>query len=211
MNQFSRIIVACTLLTVLVGCSGFGGTAEAAEVAAKVGGPAPDFSLPDVAGTTHKLSDYRGKVVVLEWVNYHCPFVKKHYDSKNMQALQKKWTGKEVVWLAICSSAPGKQGNFDPAQAAKEGQSRGAAHTAYLLDPEGQVGRSYGAKTTPHMFIIDPKGKLVYQGAIDSIKSANQKDIKKATNYVDTGLTALLAGKPLKPQTTQPYGCSVKY
>ncbi len=182
---------------------------QAAEI--RLGEPAPDFSLKDANGKTHRLSDYRGKIVVLEWVNYGCPFVKKHYKSGNMQALQKKYTQQGVVWLSICSSAKNKQGYYEPAEIKKKKKELKAFYTAYLIDEDGTVGHLYGAKTTPHMFIIDKQGKLIYAGAIDDKPSTRQKDIKTAHNYVADVLDRLLAGKPVKPFMTTAYGCSVKY
>lgn len=175
------------------------------------GSAAPDFKLTDTNGKEHSLSDFKGKFVVLEWTNFGCPFVRKHYDSGNMQALQEKYTGKDVVWLMIGSSAEGKQGNFPPEKWNEMVEEKGAKPTAVLLDPEGTVGKLYGAMTTPDMFIIDPEGTLVYRGAIDSIASADKSDIQKATNYVSTSLDAAMDGKPVEPASTKPYGCSVKY
>lgn len=175
------------------------------------GSAAPDFKLTDTNGKEHSLSDFKGKFVVLEWTNFGCPFVRKHYDSGNMQALQEKYTGKDVVWLMIGSSAEGKQGNFPPEKWNEMVEEKGAKPTAVLLDPEGTVGKLYGAMTTPDMFIIDPEGTLVYRGAIDSIASADKSDIQKATNYVSTSLDAAMNGKPVEPASTKPYGCSVKY
>ena len=152
--------------------------------------------------------------MIIEWVNYDCPFVKKHYhrSHQNMQKLQAKYTSKGVVWLSICSSAPGKQGHVSPDEARELTTSRGAKPTHVLFDPTGEVGRNYGAKTTPHMYIIDDTGTLLaYNGAIDSIPSANPADIAKAKNYVKTAMTALAAGEKPNPATTKPYGCSVKY
>ncbi len=160
----------------------------------KSGETAPSFELPSAHGKTVKLSDFKGKYVVLEWVNFGCPFVRKHYDSKNMQNLQKKWKAKDVAWLTICSSAKGKQGYNDAKGAQKVVKEEGSLATAYLLDTNGEVGRQYGAKATPHMVVIDPKGKVVYQGAIDSIKSFQIEDIAKAVNYVDAALTSSMAG-----------------
>ena len=173
--------------------------------------PAPDFSLTDIKGQTKSLSEYRGKFVVLEWTNYDCPFVKKHYSSGNMQSLQREYTQKGAVWLSICSSAQGKQGHYSPAEWAKLVVDRKSAATAVLLDGNGKVGRLYGAKTTPHIFIIDPKGILIYQGAIDSIASTDSSDIPKATNYVRQTLNEALTGKPVTMAQTDSYGCSVKY
>ncbi len=177
----------------------------------KIGKKAPQFTLKNVNGVVHNLKDYRGKYVVLEWTNFDCPFVKKHYNSGNMQMLQKKYTDQDVVWLSINSSAPGKQGNFSPDEILKRATDHSAAFSAYLIDADGKVGKWYGAKTTPHMFIIDPKGKIAYAGAIDDIKSTNVKDIAKASNYVATALDAALAGRPIETTITKPYGCSVKY
>ena len=175
------------------------------------GEAAPDFSLPDSAGKEHRLADYKGKHVVLEWINYGCPFVRKHYQDGAMQALQKKYTGKGAVWLAICSSAPGKQGHFNAAEIAKQNQDNSFSATAYLVDADGKVGKMFGARRTPHMFVVDPEGKVVYQGAIDSISSADAADVSKAENYVAQCLDACLAGRPSPVETTKPYGCSVKY
>jgi peroxiredoxin len=172
---------------------------------------APNFTLPDVAGGTHSLSSYRGRYVVLEWFNYDCPFVRKHYGRGNMQMLQKKFTDEGIVWLAICSSAPGKQGHYAPEQMARMAWERNVASTAILLDPDGKVGRLYAAKTTPHMFVIDPEGRVIYQGAIDSVASTDPGDIPGAINYVQAALDAVKAGKPVEKKVTAPYGCSVKY
>jgi peroxiredoxin len=172
---------------------------------------APAFTLTDTQGTKHSLSDFKGKVVVLEWFNSGCPFVKKHYIQGNMQALQKTYTDQGVVWLTICSSAPGKQGHMDAA-----GHNRKMAEwkmnaTAMLMDESGQAGKAYGAKTTPHMFVINAEGEVVYQGAIDDKRSTNPADIPQSTNYVRAALDAVLAGEPVKEAKTMPYGCSVKY
>jgi len=182
-----------------------------AWAAVEIGQKASDFSLPDTQGKTHTLSQYKGKFVVLEWTNPDCPIVHKHYDSGNMQKLQKEYTAKGVVWLSIDSSAPGKQGNYPPAQLEQIMKSRNAAPTAILLDPSGSVGRQYDAKTTPDMYIINPKGDLIYDGAIDSIPSADQSDIPNATNYVQAALDEAMAGKPVTTASTRPYGCSVHY
>lgn len=177
----------------------------------EVGKPAPAFSLTAIDGKSHNLSDFKGKYVVLEWTNYDCPFVRKHYGAGNMQALQKKWTEKGVIWLSVGSSAPGKQGHFEPDQwKARAAQSK-ATPTAILLDPTGQIGRRYVAQTTPHMFIINPAGYLIYQGAIDSKPSTESGDIPESINYVDQALTESLAGKAVSVPQTKPYGCSVKY
>ncbi len=176
-----------------------------------IGAKAPDFSLVDTNGKTHALSDYKGKTVVLEWVNFGCPFVVKHYDSKNMQSLQKKYTDKGVVWLSISSSAKGKEGNMSPAEWNKEITAQKASSTAYLLDENGKVGKAYEAKTTPHMFIINAEGNLVYKGAIDDKRSTKASDIKSSKNYVSAALDEVLANKKVTTAATEPYGCSVKY
>src|SRR5437588_4004144 len=146
-----------------------------------VGSAAPDFSLTDAKGKTHSLSQYKGKYVVLEWFNPECPFVKKHYGSGNMQKLQEEFTGKGVVWLTIDSSAPGLEGNLTAEQANAKIAEWKAHSTALLLDPEGKAGRTYAAKNTPHMFVINPEGKIVYEGAIDSKPTANPADIATAS------------------------------
>jgi len=176
-----------------------------------VGSAAPDFSAPDTNGKTHSLSQYKGKYVVLEWFNPECPFVKKHYGSDNMQKLQQEYTGKGVVWLTIDSNAPGTEGNITPDQAEKIMASWKTKQTALLLDPESKVARSYGAKNTPNMVVINPEGKIVYEGAIDNKATPNPADIPNSTNYVKAALDESLAGRPVSNPTTKPYGCSVKY
>ena len=187
--------------------------ATAASFAAEpeVGEPAPAFTLKDTSGKTHSLSDYKGKFVVLEWFNEGCPFVKKHYTSGNMQKLQKEYTGKDVVWLSINSSAEGEQGHVTPETAPKTISDWKMDATKILLDHDGKVGKTYGAKTTPHMFVIDKEGKLVYQGAIDSKPTPNTADVNDAENYVKVALDNSMAGKPVENSSTKPYGCSVKY
>jgi len=175
------------------------------------GEPAPDFSLKDSKDNSQKLSAYLGKFVVLEWLNPECPFVKKHYSGGNMQKLQKEYTSKGVIWLSIISSAPGQQGHCTGPQAEANRKDMNASPTAVLLDPSGDVGQKYGAKTTPHMFIINPDGKVIYAGAIDSINSPKSADCDKATNYVRETLDAALAGKPVPTSQTKSYGCNVKY
>ncbi len=176
-----------------------------------IGRPAPRFSLPDTQGRTHSLEEYFGKTVVLEWTNHECPFVRKHYESGNMQTLQREATAQGVIWLSIVSSAPGKQGYLEPAAAQKLAKGLGAASTARLLDPSGDVGRLYGARTTPHMYVIDKAGVLVYRGAIDDIPSTDPGDLKSARNYVRAALADRAAGRPVAQPETQPYGCAVKY
>jgi len=176
-----------------------------------VGSAAPDFSLPDAKGDSHSLSQYKGKYVVLEWFNPECPFVKKHYGSDNMQKLQEQYTSKGVVWLTIDSNAPGTEGSITPEQAQKITASWKTHQTALLLDPDGKAGRAYGSKNTPNMVIINPEGKVAYEGAIDSKASPNPADIPSSTNYVKAALDQSLAGKPITTPQTKPYGCSVKY
>lgn len=178
--------------------------------AAAVGQAAPDFSAFDTAGKPHKLSNFKGKHVVLEWTNPGCPFVRKHYGG-NMQGLQKEFTAKGVVWLAINSTEEGSADYLAPAKLAGWVGEMQAAPTATLMDAPGNIGQLYGAKTTPHMYIVSPAGVLVYAGAIDSVPSAKADDIKTATNYVRQGLNEALAGKPLSMAQSRPYGCSVKY
>ncbi len=173
---------------------------------------APDFSLTGADGKAHSLSEYKGKYVVLEWTNPGCPFVRKHYDTNNIPKLQAEYAKKGVVWLAINSSAEGAEGYLSP-DAAKKASEGGDYKSAseLLIDADGKVGHLYGATNTPDMFIINPEGKIVYEGAIDSIASANKGDVTKATNYVQVGLDEALAGKPLSKSMSKPYGCSVKY
>lgn len=178
---------------------------------AKVGAAAPDFALSDSEGTQRKLSDSRGKWVVMEWLNHGCPFVRKHYDSGNMQSLQKRYTSKGVVWFSVISSAPGKQGHSTPEQAKADVQKNSAVPTAVLLDGDGAVGKLYGAQTTPHFFIISPKGELVYAGAIDDKPSTDPADVAGAKSFITAVLDLGLAGKPVKASSTKAYGCSVKY
>ncbi len=185
--------------------------AAPAPADAVVGQPAPAFTLTDSHGKSHSLDSLRGKTVVLEWWNHECPFVAKHYGSGNMQKLQKEWTGKGVVWLTVNSSAPGKQGHVDAARANALMKEKGGASTAVLLDHDGKVGKAYGAKTTPHMFVIDAKGTLVYAGGIDDKPSTDQADVATAKNHVSAALAEVLAGKPVTTATSAPYGCGVKY
>jgi len=179
--------------------------------AVKVGGPAPDFVANDSTGKVRKLADYRGKFVVLEWHNRECPYTHKHYASGNMQKLQKEWTSKGVIWFTVISSAPGKQGYMTAAQENAYVEKMKASPTAVLLDPSGDLGHLYNAKTTPQMFVINPKGILIYDGAIDSKPTAEIEDIASATSYVNLALEEGLAGQAVKTPVTRPYGCSVKY
>src|SRR5215831_887772 len=180
-------------------------------LAVRVGEPAPDFTSVDSNGKNQRLSDYKGKYVVLEWHNQGCPYTKKHYESSNMQRLQKECTGKGVIWLTVISSAPGTQGFVTPSQENDYVKQVGAVPTAVLMDPGGSLGHLYGAKTTPHMYIVDPSGTLIYNGAIDDHPTSDQSDIKSSKNYVSTALGEAMAGKPVTDSATRPYGCSVKY
>jgi peroxiredoxin len=183
----------------------------AALAAASIGQSAPAFSVTDTTGKTVSLADFKGKHVVREWVNPGCPYVQKHYSSANMQGTQKAAVDKGVVWLAVNSTAPDAADYRAPAAMAAWMKEQQAAASATLMDADGKVGRAYGARTTPHMYVIDPQGKLVYAGAIDSKPSARAADVKGATNYVNQALGEALAGKPVSVAATQPYGCSVKY
>ncbi len=177
----------------------------------KTGEKAPDFSLQGVDGKEYKLSQFKGKTVVLEWFNKDCPYVRKFYDSKTMQSLQAAATAKDTIWLTVISSAPGKQGHLEAEEAKQLVLDQAMANTAVLVDSSGKVGKLYAAKTTPHMFVINKEGQLVYQGAIDDRPSAQSKALEGAQNYVTAALTALEKGEPIKNGSTAPYGCSVKY
>jgi peroxiredoxin len=179
--------------------------------AVPVGSAAPDFALTDLKGQPVRLSDYKGKYVVLEWVNPGCPFVQKHYDSGNMPQLQKDAVAEGVVWLTVDSTNPSSEDFQSATQLSKWLGSKNAAPSAAMLDQDGKVGRLYSAKTTPHMFVIDPQGKVIYAGAIDSIRSTDQADIRKANNYVKTALAESRAGKSVSRSSTQAYGCTIKY
>jgi peroxiredoxin len=184
---------------------------DKAVTVAALGKMAPDFTLVNAEGKKHSLSDYKGKYVVLEWVNYDCPFVKKHYHSDNMQSFQADYAKKDVVWLSICSSAPGKQGYFEGEELSKRIVAEKSKATEYLIDADGKVGRIYEAKTTPHMFIVDPEGNLVYAGGIDDKASTKMEDIKESNNFIVMALNEVLKGKKISNPVTAPYGCSVKY
>ena len=197
------------LLVTLLAC--LASTAALAADSPSVGSAAPDISLTDSKGKTHTLSQYKGKYVVLEWFNPECPFVKKHYGGGNMQKLQEEFTGKGVVWLTIDSSAPGLEGHLTAEQAEKKIGEWKTKQTALLLDPDGKAGQAYGAKNTPQMFVINPEGKVVYEGAIDSKATPNAADIPNSTNYVKAALDESMSGKSVSNASTKPYGCSVKY
>ena len=177
---------------------------------AVVGQGAPDFTVTDLSGKPVKLEDFKGKTVVLEWHNFGCPFVQKHYKSGNMQALQKKYAS-DVVWLAVNSTNRNASDYAEPPALTGQLKQFGAAPANYLMDEPGTMGRAYGARTTPHMYIIDPAGKLVYKGAIDDKRSTNPEDVKTAKNYVAAALNEMKAGKPISVASTTPYGCSVHY
>lgn len=183
----------------------------ATHAAVNVGQPAPDFIGLDSNGKQHSLSQYKGKTVVLEWTNHDCPYVKKHYNSGNMQALQKDATANGVIWLSIISSRPGKQGHVSGKQANELTASRNASPTAVILDESSEIGLLYGAKTTPHMYIVDKSGQLVYMGGIDDTPSKDEDDIPKSKNYVRAALDEMAASQAIKKSITRPYGCSVKY
>ena len=182
-----------------------------AEAAVKTGAPAPTFTATATTGKPVSLADLRGKVVVLEWTNHDCPYVRKHYDTSNMQGLQKEATGQGVTWLTIISSSPGTQGHVSPAQADELTTTRKASPTAVLLDPTGVVGKMYGATNTPHMYVIDKAGTLVYAGAIDDKPTTRKSDVPGAQNYVKAALQSVAAGQPVATPTTRAYGCTVKY
>jgi thioredoxin-related protein len=179
--------------------------------AAKVGTPAPDLMGMSSTAQDISLAQYRGKYVVLQWHNKDCPYVEAHYDSGNMQKLQKEWTSQGVIWLTIISSAVGKQGYVDGNGAEADVRNTGAAPTATILDPAGKIGRAYRAQTTPHMFVINPEGTLLYNGAIDNRPTTSKANVGGTTNYVATALTEAMAAKALSHPTSRPYGCSMKY
>jgi peroxiredoxin len=212
MKRISTLTAFLTLsLLVTGGCLAESPQRPAGAPVPAIGKAAPDFKAVDTNGKAHSLSQYRGKWVVLEWLNYDCPYVRKHYGSNTMQALQKKYAEKGVVWLAIVSSAPGNQGHYPNAEMNAMTKERGAAAHAVLVDAPGTVGRLYDARTTPHMFVIDPKGTLVYMGGIDDKPSARVADLQGARPHVDMALQEAMAGKPVSVPTSQPYGCNVKY
>ncbi|MDT7857412.1 redoxin family protein [Rubrivirga sp. S365] len=222
-----RALPALAVLLLLAGCADPEAPAEVAPadrpapaVAAESGGgaeaavpgrPAPAFTLVGTDGAERSLADYRGQTVVLEWLNYDCPFVGKHYGGGAMQALQAQAAADGVVWLSVVSSAPGEQGHFEPAAMDARTESEGGRQAAVLLDADGAVGRRYGAVTTPHMFVVDADGTLVYNGAIDDTPTTDPADLATATGYVTPAIAAARAGRPADPARTQPYGCSVKY
>lgn len=186
-------------------------TSTLALAEAKIGAAAPDFAVTDANGKVHKLGDFKGKNVVLEWYNKDCPYVRKQYDSKNMQKTQGDVTSRGVVWLTVNSSAKGKQGNQSPGDTLLNSKSEGSKATAILLDEDGKMGKAYGAKTTPHMYLIDSQGVLRYNGAIDSNDSADKKTIATAENYILAAVNSVLKGEKIAKETSKPYGCGIKY
>ena len=202
-RQLLTIGLVCAALVTL--------TAQPASAQARIGAPAPTFSLTDSNGRAVSLADFKGKTVVLEWTNHQCPYVRKHYGGNNMQALQKKWTGQGVVWLSVISSGPGQDGHVSPQEANKLTAERGAAPSAVLFDSSGKVGRAYNARTTPHMYVIAGDGALAYMGGIDDQPSARLEDLKIAKNFVDAALSEIAQGKPVSVTSSRAYGCSVKY
>lgn len=200
------------VIALVVAFFGLGvGGPRAARAQPTVGEPAPAFTLPDTDGEQHRLSDYEGKYVVLEWLNFECPFVGKHYGTGNMQQLQKTFTKKDVVWLSIVSSAKGKQGYYPPAEMKAQKKKHDAHMSAILMDPSGEVGRTYEATVTPHMYVINPEGTLIYKGGIDDKPTTDEADVKGATNYVKNALTQAMNGQEVRPKTAPPYGCTIKY
>ena len=195
---------AATIITVSAGV-------QPATAQARIGAPAPAFTLTDSNGRALSLADFKGKTVVLEWTNHDCPYVGKHYRGNNMQALQKKWTGQGVVWLSVISSAPGLQGHVSGQQANKLTADRGAAPTAVLFDPTGKVGRAYSARATPHMYVINGEGAFAYMGGVDDQPTARVEDLKGARNFVDQALSEIAQGKPVSVSASRAYGCSIKY
>lgn len=213
----SRICRRTLLANALLGGAGLLALIAAAPVTAdpgaqaRIGAPAPNFTLTDSNGKAISLADFKGKTVVLEWTNHECPYVRKHYGGNNMQALQKKWTGQGIVWLTLISSQPGAQGFVHGLEANKLTEERGAAPTAVLLDPRGGVGRSYGAQVTPHMYVVTGDGTLVYMGGIDDKPTTRLEDLKTAKNFVDAALSEVLEGKVVSIKTSRAYGCTIKY
>lgn len=203
MNGIARVLIVSLMWLAVASALAF------ADV--RTGEAAPDFSLTDTGGKSRGLSEFKGKYVVLEWLNHDCPFVQKHYGSGNMQSLQKEFAAKSVIWLSINSSAAGEQGHFPPEKVDELTRQKGASPTAVLLDTDGKVGHRYGARTTPHMYIINPDGVLIYQGAIDDKASTDPEDIPDSKNYVRAALSEAMAGQPVTIPTTKSYGCSVKY
>ncbi len=211
MNVSRRALLLGAAAVAIVGGAGVDIFSQSAEASVETGAQAPAFSVVDANGATRTLGEFRGRTVVLEWTNHGCPYVRKHYDAGNMQNLQGEATDNDVVWLQVISSAPGEQGYLDGAGARARVQTDSAHPTATLLDPTGAMGRAYGARNTPHMYIINGDGVLVYQGAIDNRPSARPSTLEGAQNYVSAALTDIAAGRPVQVAETTPYGCSIKY
>jgi len=212
-KHFSRVLIMFLAVFAVYGLTNISpltGDTVAGEGPA-INNPAPDFKLPDINGVEVSLSSFKGSYVVLEWTNYECPFVIKHYSTGNMQALQEKNIARGIKWLTINSSAPGKQGHFPAEKWIELAAERKSAPTAILLDPDGKVGKMYMARTTPEIFLIDPEGKIIYMGAIDDKSGRDPEEVKTATNYLQLAIDQALAGKPVETQVTRSYGCSVKY
>ena len=208
--RLPQVICAALALGVLA-AGALPATSWAQTNQAEVGEPAPNFTLKAADGDTHSLSDFEGQYVVLEWLNFGCPFVGKHYGSGNMQRLQKTYTDKGVVWLSIVSSAPGEQGYYPPDEMVQQKKKHDGNMTAILMDPDGKVGKTYGATVTPHMYVISPEGELLYRGGIDDKPTTDEADIEGATNYVQMALDAAMNGENVSPERAEPYGCTVKY
>lgn len=211
MPPFARILCALHMAAVTTAVVLFIAPTDAAGIKAYPGAPAPAFSAKDISGQLVSIDNYRGKTVILEWTNNGCPFVGKHYNSGNMQALQRRFTAEGAFWLTIASSAPGQEGYVSPDEARADIARWNAAPSDYLLDPDGVVGHLYDARATPHMVVIDRAGVVAYMGAIDDKPSVNPADVKTAKNYVAAALEELAAGKPVTISATRAYGCSVKY
>jgi len=213
MQRITRISLFAMLPALLVMATAFGWPAEAPPVPAdpEIGKVAPNFTLPASDGETYTLSDLQGKYVVLEWLNFGCPYVKRHYNSGNMPGLQEKYTTQGVVWLSIVSSAPGKQGYYPADEMNAQREKFGGMQTAILLDPAGEVGMTYDARTTPQMFVIDPEGTLLYKGGIDGKPRASLDETTTVPNYVSAALDAAMNGEEIAVPISQPYGCDVKY
>jgi len=209
----SRRVFGLALAALTASALTFGAivASDSADAAVASGAKAPAFSLTDASGKTRSLAEFAGKTVVLEWTNHECPFVKKHYETGNMQKLQKAAAADGTVWLTVISSAPGKQGHVSAAQAQELTRTRNAAPAAVLFDPTGAVGRAYGAKTTPHMYVINAKGELAYQGAIDDNPARDASTVAGAKNYITAALADVKAGRTPAVTATQPYGCTIKY
>jgi Redoxin len=211
MKLSKRTILIGAAAVAIAGGAGVAIVNQPAAAAVTTGAPAPAFSVQDATGATRTLAEFAGRTVVLEWTNHGCPYVRKHYDSSNMQSLQQEATGAGIVWLQVISSAPGQQGHLDGPGALARVRTDNAHATATLLDPAGAMGRAYGARNTPQMFIIGGDGRILYQGAIDDRPSARPASLEGANNYVRAALADIAAGRPVQTAETTPYGCSVKY